>query len=586
MTVAAPAEPWSDAHSWHVLDLSDRAAWRFVQWWHAWRTLSDRPDRLWFSIVAAQPTDAATLMRAVGDDPALQRLAQQLVPHWYGWVEGTHRIGLDHERVQLTVHIGAADRVLPTLDVAVDTVYAGPSSGDWARRIGRLCRTGTRVVMPLQAASAFGEWRSAGFEPCAPSAPPPVPGDADDHHAVYAPRWTVPPRWRQPAHPGHRRAVVVGAGLAGSSVAYSLACRGWSVTVVDHGTHPAAGASGLPAGIVAPHVSADDAPLSRLSRSGVRLTLQRAAALLHAGTDWAHTGVLGQCTDGSALRPFAASDSRWRDDWARPATEEERAWSAPAQHPAWWHSHAGWVRPRALVEAQLAHPGIAWQGGQRVHGLMRYPQGWAVTDAHGQTLADAPLLVLAAGFDTRQLLHGPSVAGPLPPLHALRGQVTWGPMSALPDSTLHRLPPFPVNGHGALVHSVPGPDGKPSWVLGSTFERGMAEALIRADDRIANLTKLQALLPQVGQAMAPQVTDGHDWAGVRCTLPDRLPAVGYLDPVALPGLALCTGLGARGLTLSVLCGEWLAALVDGEPWPTERVLADKLSAQRWRSGGV
>jgi tRNA 5-methylaminomethyl-2-thiouridine biosynthesis bifunctional protein len=159
-------------------------------------------------------------------------------------------------------------------------------------------------------------------------------------------------------------------------------------------------------------------------------------------------------------------------------------------------------------------------------------------------------------------------------------------MSSLPDDTRRLLPPFPVNGHGALVHSVPGPDGEPSWVLGSTFERGMAEAVIRSDDRAANLAKLQTLLPRVGQAMAPHVTQGNDWAGVRCTLPDRLPAVGYLDPVALPGLALCTGLGARGLTLSVLCGEWLAALLDGEPWPTERVLADKLSAQRWRSSAA
>ena len=584
MSVAVDAVPWSGAQSWHVLDLSERAVARFVQWWHAWRTSSQRPDRLWFSIVAAQPTHAAALLQGVGDDPALQRLAQQLAPHGYGWVEGTHRIGLDHERVQLTVHIGTVDRVLPTLDVAVDTVYAGLSSGDWARRIGRLCRTGTRLVLPSQAAGAFHDWRSAGFEPCTPIAH--LPSQADDWHAVYAPHWTVRPRLRQPAHPGHRRAVVVGAGLAGSSVAYSLACRGWSVTVIDQGAHPAAGASGLPAGIVAPHVSADDAPLSRLSRSGVRLTLQRAATLLCAGTDWAPTGVLAQCTEAAALPPLAAWASGWMDDWTRPATEDERAWSAPARHPAWWHSHAGWIRPHALVQAQLAHPAIACQGSQRVHGLRRHPNGWTVADAQGRTLADAPLLVLAAGFDTRQLLHSGSVAGPLPPLHALRGQVTWGPMSALPDDTRRLLPPFPVNGHGALVHSVPGPDGEPSWVLGSTFERGMAEAVIRSDDRAANLAKLQTLLPRVGQAMAPHVTQGNDWAGVRCTLPDRLPAVGYLDPVALPGLALCTGLGARGLTLSVLCGEWLAALLDGEPWPTERVLADKLSAQRWRNSAA
>ena len=93
------------------------------------------------------------------------------------------------------------------------------------------------------------------------------------------------------------------------------------------------------------------------------------------------------------------------------------------------------------------------------------------------------------------------------------------------------------------------------------------------------------------------------WAGVRATLPDRLPAVGAwpvheqnqapaLDgqaPAAINSEAstpplpvhLLTGLGARGLTLALLCADVLTAGLHGEPLPVERSLARRLRAGRW-----
>ena len=50
-------------------------------------------------------------------------------------------------------------------------------------------------------------------------------------------------------------------------MAHSLAVRGWSVTVLDQAPGVGAGASGLPAGLAAPHVSPDDNVLSRITGS-------------------------------------------------------------------------------------------------------------------------------------------------------------------------------------------------------------------------------------------------------------------------------------------------------------------------------
>ena len=134
---------------------------------------------------------------------------------------------------------------------------------------------------------------------------------------------------------------------------------------------------------------------------------------------------------------------------------------------------------------------------------------------------------------------------------------------------------------------------------------------LHTQDHAANRQRLTELLPAAGAALAPQWPDGRAraWAGVRATLPDRLPAVGAwrgrardgfepnraaapadsaqaaIDsiPADILPIHLCTGLGARGLTLAVLCGELLAATLHGEPLPLARSLARRLRARRFAS---
>jgi tRNA 5-methylaminomethyl-2-thiouridine biosynthesis bifunctional protein len=379
--------------------------------------------------------------------------------------------------------------------------------------------------------------------------------------------------------PDTRQALVIGAGLSGSAVAHSLAVRGWSVTVLDQAAGVGAGASGLPAGLAAPHVSPDDNVLSRITRAGVQATLLRAQTLLQSGTDWALTGVLEHNMGGKRRLPADSPDHH-----STPATAAQVAAAGlPPDSPALWHAQAGWIRPRQLVAAQLQTPGVHVRWGQQVQGIERRGDEWAVTDAQGQTLGQAPWLVVASAFDSLALLR------PLPgfavPLNPLRGQVSFGHMADLNEDQRHWLPPFPVNGHGSFISGVPTPEGPPGWFIGSTFERNCEQAPVREEDHAANQVRLDTLLPALGQAMAGQF--GPDrvrgWAGLRCTLPNRLPAVGPIDRQGLPGLCLSTGMGARGISLAVLCGELTAAWLNDEPLPLPAALAKHLAAERFVS---
>jgi len=261
---------------------------------------------------------------------------------------------------------------------------------------------------------------------------------------------------------------------------------------------------------------------------------------------------------------------------------DEAAAGLPADRPAHWHAQAGWVRPAALVRAMLAQPGITWRGGQAVARVQREPAGgWQLLDAQGQPLAQAELVVLAAGFDTLALLDGlTDPAQPPLPLNALRGQIAWGLMPAA--SAAPPLPPFPVNGLGSLISGLDTAQG-PAWFTGSTFERGCAQAVLRPEDSQTNFDKLQTLLPQAAAQLRPQLDAGQvrTWAAVRCTVPDRVPVVGPLDAARLPGLWLCTAMGARGITLATLCGELIATQLHGEPLPIPLRQARALAPERW-----
>jgi tRNA 5-methylaminomethyl-2-thiouridine biosynthesis bifunctional protein len=332
--------------------------------------------------------------------------------------------------------------------------------------------------------------------------------------------------------------------------------------------------------LAAPHVSPDDNVLSRITRAGVEATLHRAQTLLHRGTDWNLTGVLEHNVGAKRRLPQAVNGS---DSSALASPAQIAAAGLPPGTPALWHAQAGWIRPRQLVAAQLQTPGIHVLWGQHAHSLERHGAEWTVRDAQGLPLDQAPWVVVASAFDSLALLQ------PLPgfavPLNPLRGQISFGQMTDLTAHERRLLPPFPVNGHGSFISGVPTPEGTPGWYIGSSFERNCEQAPVRTEDHAANQVRLATLLPDLGQAMSGQF--GPDrvmgWAGLRCTLPNRLPAVGPIDPLRLPGLCLSTGMGARGISLAVLCGELTAAWLNQEALPLPAALLKHLAAERFAS---
>lgn len=572
---------WSRQPQWCVLETGFGLGLNFLVTWAAWKADPLRPRLLHFVSLEAFPASADDVLRSAQTHPELLPLAQELQRQLWGLLPGFHRLVFEDGQLLLTLCVGDAKAMLRESSFEADSVYLDGFSPQrnpdiWDvhtfKAVARCCRRGTRIATWTVARSVRDALAQCGF---VVEKVPGTPPKRDNLQGEYQPAWQ--PKKPHPVAPRREagRCIVIGAGLAGAAVAASLARRGWQVTVLDAAPGPAAGASGLPAGVIAPHVSPDDSLLSRLSRGGLRATLQQADALLQTGKDWRPSGVLQHCVEHSRQRPAAWLPAQTladaAHDWTRAATPEQLAHCAlPPTTPALWHVQGGWIKPARLVQAWLAQPGVSWRGKAVVSSLRRQAGQWQVLDAAGQELASAELVVLAAGYGTRALAAAAGVERPLA-LQAIRGQVSWSLHTpGVPES----LPDFPVNGHGSLVPALPLDQGL-AWVTGSSFERDNTSSQTRPADDAHNLCKLQTLLPAVAEQLQAEFGNGQlkSWAGVRCATPSRLPALGLL---ASADLWVCSGMGSRGLTFAALCAELLAARLHGEPLPLERRLADAL----------
>jgi len=579
---------WAGAQQWRILETGFGFGLNFLATWAAWRADPVRPRLLHFVSLEAWPVSADDLLRAAQRLPELQELAQELHAQYWGLLPGVHRLWFDGGRVLLTLCVGDAQALLRQQLWEVDAVYLDGFSPErnpdiWSletlKAMARHCRRGTRLATWTIARSVRDALAQCGF---AVQKVPGLPPKRDNLQATFDPHWQPRTSRQAPEFAQPARCLVLGAGLAGATAAASLARRGWQVTVLDAASAPAAGASGLPAGLFAPHLSPDDNLFARLSRAGVRAMLQQSNALLQAGVDWNPAGVLERRPPGQTGLPPGWHDGPGQD-WSRQAGADHLAAAGlPPDATACWHARAGWVRPARFIARLLAQPGIAWQPHSAVARLERSGAGpWRALDAGGAPLAEAELLVLAAGPACNTLLAALDGDQALP-LQSVRGQMSWGPQPV----HAHGLPPFAVNGGGALVAHVPGAGGL-MWHMGSTFERDVAHLPLSATEQAAahasNWQHLQALVPGAAPALRGAFEGGtglHAWAGVRCTAHDRMPIVGPVAPASLPGLWVSTAMGARGLTRAVLCAELLAARLMGEPLPVEARLAHAMGTQR------
>ena len=351
---------------------------------------------------------------------------------------------------------------------------------------------------------------------------------------------------------GH--ALVVGAGLAGAGVAWRLTQSGWRVTLIDAAPQLAAGASGLPFGVLAPP------PPLKHTLAPVALEW------LHLAYPVAIQRLLQLMPNGQGWQQMALHDSRLTDH-AMAHVVSPAHWVQAYVQQAQCSGRLALCLGEAVVSAQLDAQNT----------------GWCLTGERGtQWQGDAVVWANAMAAAS----HLPTVAVAL---QAVAGQLSMGPCTTPRTAEVRR-------DHGVWVNAFDADGLGPRWSVGATYRRGQAEAKVIADDHTTNRAKLARLQPQAlaefDRAQANHILQA--WSGVRCTTAQRLPLVGTIAQAAAPArrrvslasvprlpqaLALLA-LGSRGLTSHALAADIVAAHLQGQRLPVPVHVARALDPAR------
>ncbi|WP_229210687.1 FAD-dependent 5-carboxymethylaminomethyl-2-thiouridine(34) oxidoreductase MnmC [Duganella sp. CF517] len=534
---------------------------------------------------AATPGSAPLHYLAVAPDlPEAARITDdRLRARWPLNVPGFHRIVLDGGRVTLDLLVGALDAVLPQIEARVDdfqvSCCAPALVPGLARGLAKLAAPGATLHAHAPDEPLVWALTAAGFACHAIAGSP-------DVGAVYRSRKPQPPAPPQP----QRRAIVIGAGLAGSSACHRLCAHGWEVTLIERHARPAQEASGNLAGIFMPLLSKDDNIPTRLSR----------AAYLFALREWRRLGGVGEAFDGAdcgvlQLARDAAHAKVQRDvlaAWDYPpayarwlaAEDAGRLLGGDTPHGGWLFEQGGWARPASLCEAMLDACGERLRRlfHTRALALRRIDGAWHVIGADGVLIAQAPTLILANGTGAADIAQAA-----LLPLSALRGQVTHLALDAPGSQGAPRLPLVVCR----EAYVTPAANG--IVCAGATYDND-DDPHLRAASQLENLTRLAEIVPGADVAALAASAPLAGRVGFRCAAPDRLPLCGALpdhgaagrlerlrDVPRHPGLYGLLGYASRGLIWAPLMAELLVSQLENTPPPLEASLVAALDPGRF-----
>ena len=583
----------------------------FLCAWQLFQECAHPEARLHFVSVEKFPLSRADLQRALALWPELKAFAEPLLDQYIAVHEGFQRLIFDEGRVTLTLLIGDALHMLPQLDGQIDAWFLdgfAPAKNPemWTPE---LFAELARLSAPEASIGTFTStgWvrralNAAGFKMKR------VPGIGHKWEVLRgrfiawpeeAPLPSPIKPWfaRPAAFEGERKALVIGAGLAGCATAESLARRGWQVSLLERHAQPAQEASGNPQGVLYLKLSAHGTALSQLILSGFGHT-RRLLERLQRGVDWDNCGVLQLAFDDKEAQRQQQLAEAFPEELLhqldKPSAEAhsgiELSWGGL------FFPEGGWVHPPALCHSQVAHPNIKLIAHHEALELRRVDGQWQAWD-QGQMIDIAPVVVLAGAADIKQFAQSADL-----PLKRIRGQIT-----RLPQTEASQVLGTVVCAEGYVAPARLG-----EHTLGASFDFNSDDLNTNTADHLSNLQLLQEisedLTARMGAAdLPPEELQGR--AAFRCTSPDYLPIVGPLadkeaftqayaalakdarqvPDVACPwldGLYVNSGHGSRGLITAPLSAELIAAWLDNEPLPLPRSVAEACHPNRFALRGL
>jgi len=390
---------------------------------------------------------------------------------------------------------------------------------------------------------------------------------------------------------------IVGGGIASACTAFSLAKRGFSVTLLCKDERLAVGASGNRQGGFYPLLNANNDQLSQFYSQAFGYARNHYQSIIQSEpTSGALCGVLqlGYNEQQLQRQQRLIATNYFSADMVTPLNVDNMNEQAGVEvnQPGLYYPLGGWISPKvmthSIIEAtkQYANINIVFQ--TEIDKIERSVAGWKLTSTNGQQF-DCRLLILSNGHRLTQFSQTQQL-----PMYATAGQVS------------HPA----VNQHSSDLKSVlcyqgyitPASEGL--HCIGASFNRDINDSEL--DDNVSkqNIDKLIADTKQSPwtQTFSSHLLNGK--IGVRMSVKDHLPMVGnvpdfkattcsygdlskgkpasaYGNAPLIKNLYMLGGLGSRGICSAPLLGEVLAGQLTSQPQPLSQQLLNQLSPNRY-----
>ncbi len=401
------------------------------------------------------------------------------------------------------------------------------------------------------------------------------------HATKHAQTWHLPDK-----NVSKPKAVsILGAGIAGLSLARSLAQRGISVTIYDRHANPLEGTSGNPQVAIFGRLSPDSGDLEDF-------VLQSLAY----SADFYKPFWQSSCGNNSGLLQLARNPSEQEkmqrlvkllpvDNGLVEYVKAEQSLKFSGlqlDSDGLWFGKSGWISPPKLAKEILSHELIQFKGGLDLDPSFKTDH-WLLKDRQGKLVERCEILVICSGAEVLESSNFDWL-----PIKPVAGQVNLVTVSKTTQ------PLTTVISKSTSI--CPANEGE--HCLGGSYRLGETALDIRKKDTEDNLNKIKDMLnfpnakseDNKGLNQPATFTEEPARTGVRATTPDYIPICGAapdldqlnrdFEPLrrdaktpinrvapAQKGLYLNVGYGSRGYAYAPQCAEHLASIICGDSSP-------------------
>lgn len=566
---------WENKENFTICELGFGTGLNFLSTWRMYEKSEQKSKILHFISIENEPLCPKDLELSNQKYQELLPYVKKLLKKYPKPIKGIHYISFDN--VKLLLCFGDVKEVLKSLTCRVDVWFMDGFSPKknfdmWDEQtifyIKNLSNK-TATLTTYSVASGFrNNLQNAGFEI------EKKPGFGMKKHMLFAkiknPKTIFNKPWFAPAqkYQGEKKAIVLGAGIAGSSVAYKLAKNGWMVEVIEKGEIAGFGGSGNHCGVVAPLITKPNITLGKM----YEMAYLQALSWYEELGERNFFGVKHYAFDKQTTQ-------RWElrgDESLFTCKQDEFGKYFDIQN-------AGYVQPYKICDMLIkSSENIIFHPKNEVLSFTQIDNIWEVKTS--KNTYQAPVLILALGEQSGEFL--PNLK---PYLQKIRGQVTFLPKTFETNK--------PICDKGYICPFI-----ENKQIIGATYKKDDTCEDVRAEDNEQNLLHVSKFLSKDVDFDAKKL-GGR--VAFRCSSSDRFPIIGGVfdeefyknEYKSLPwnkhkshlfknaqykkNLYISTAHSSRGLVGALLGANVIYSMLSGHALPVENEILNELHSGRF-----